>query len=326
MTSPQYIDTSCGQCVSSCVSSKPVCPSCSNPSCVSVGELPSRSFFAGRKLDEPIAGGSLFRCPECALAFRWPVLSDARYLELYDNGCDTHWQDSKVRVDYRLIAEEIQSRFPQGGSVLDVGCNNGNFLAKLGSRYDLNGVEVNTAAGMAARMRGINVWCSLKEVTAGAKFDVITALDVIEHTRDPRAFLAELFQFLKPQGVLLISTGDAENVAWRLARSRWWYCAIPEHISFISEAWCDHHMAGLGMKLVGIRKFRYLHLRPIRFVFDSIVAVAYACVPSLYLMSVKRLMRILGRPGDPPIRGVGLTRDHILVLVEQIGRDGDRVE
>lgn len=308
------------------VMSEPACPSCSNVRCVAVGDLPTRSFFAGRYLDEPIAGGRLFRCPECTLAFRWPVLSDARYLELYDSGCDTHWQDSEIRTDYRLLAREIQSSFPCGGSVLDVGCNNGNFLAGLDSRYILNGIEVNVAAGVSARDRGIAVWHSVSEVPKETKFDVVTAIDVIEHIRDPRAFLAELIPLLKPHGMLLISTGDADNAAWRRVHSRWWYCGIPEHISFISKTWCSHHVTSLGLELGGVRTFRYLRLPLPRFVLDSVMAATYACAPSLYLRSMRCVMRVLGKSGDPPIRGVGLTQDHIFVLLKRLDRDGKNAE
>jgi 2-polyprenyl-3-methyl-5-hydroxy-6-metoxy-1,4-benzoquinol methylase len=68
---------------------------------------------------------------------------------------------------------------------------------------------------------------------------------VIEHTRDPRAFLSKLFGILNPNGKIIISTGNSGNWLWRLLKNRFWYSKFPEHISFVGLKWlslyCKHN-------------------------------------------------------------------------------------
>ena len=46
---------------------------------------------------------------------------------------------------------------------------------------------------------------------------------------------------------------------WRLAGGRYWYCAIPEHISLISTAWARRVAHDAGLMLTHAENFRYLN-------------------------------------------------------------------
>jgi 2-polyprenyl-3-methyl-5-hydroxy-6-metoxy-1,4-benzoquinol methylase len=55
------------------------------------------------------------------------------------------------------------------------------------------------------------------EEFAAASFDVILALDVLEHVRDLPGTVHHLVRLLRPGGQLIVS-GPTENVAYRLGR------------------------------------------------------------------------------------------------------------
>lgn len=67
-------------------------------------------------------------------------------------------------------------------------------------------------------------------------FDVVSAIEVIEHLIDPLAAVVHMASFLSPGGRLLITTGNLDKVR-RL--DRWKYAAVPEvHVTFWTpKAW-----------------------------------------------------------------------------------------
>lgn len=114
------------------------------------------------------------------------------------------------------VLERIRRKFGATAvRILDVGCGAGllsEALAKAGHEVlGLDaGEEVIAAAGHHAEGQGLalSYRCATAEelVAEGAKFPVVTALEIIEHVADPAAFVATLAALLEPGGLLFIST------------------------------------------------------------------------------------------------------------------------
>jgi SAM-dependent methyltransferase len=127
---------------------------------------------------------------------------------------DHHWW---YRGRRRIIRAELD-RLPlaPGARVLDAGCGSGRTLEELVDYGEATGIELDSDAAELARARGI------AEVAVGRleelpwpqdSFDLITCLDVIEHTPDDRAALLELRRVCRPGGFLLV-TVPAYQALW----------------------------------------------------------------------------------------------------------------
>lgn len=100
-----------------------------------------------------------------------------------------------------------------GKSALDVGCGAGLLcepLARLGARVTgIDAAPENAAAAAAHAARGgldIRYLAGELDTLRGERFDLVTAMEVVEHVTDPTAFVEALAAALAPGGLLVMSS------------------------------------------------------------------------------------------------------------------------
>ena len=294
----------------------PQCPCCHTKETTSIGRLPDATRFAGRLLEKPLAGGTLYRCSVCWLKFRFPVFDAATYERLYDTGQSSVWTDKIVRHDWNRIVESVKSGAVPSAKVLDFGCNTGGLLASLGPGHERYGIEINrAAAAVAGQHVEVPVWSDLDDVPQELKFDFVVVADVIEHVENPMALLDRLTEFLNVGGRLIITTGDGENKLWNKFGANWWYCFHAEHISFVSEPWLEYVVNNRRLTLIASEQFRYRQLGPIRFVAHSVLMLSYGLFPKVYLRLGSAVNRLRTRSPVASVLGNGISRDHLLFVL-----------
>ncbi len=292
------------------------CPYCGTHELYPLGKLQDSHCFAGKHLPEVIPGGTLYRCHQCQLKFRYPVHDKTVYQQLYDNAAISTWPINAARPDWDLIICHILQHLPQGGRVLDFGCYTGGLLARLDGAYERHGVEINRAAATIAadRVRA-QMWPSADDIPGKLRFDVIVVSDVIEHISNPGHLLDGLLALLADGGILIITTGDAENYLWNRFGANWWYCFYPEHITFLSEAWisCFSHDRDLSIKRC--QRFRYYRHSTSRRLVEAAFTYFYGFFPSVYLRLSNTLRDMLTRPNATSVPGNGVSDDHLFIVL-----------
>lgn len=123
-------------------------------------------------------------------------------LQFLREAVDLHW------------ASDVEARRPLAGrSALDVGCGAGLLcepLARLGA--EVTGVDAApenaAAAAVHAEGAGLDIRYMAGEIgdLDIGTFDLVTAMEVIEHVADKRAFVAALAARLAPGGLMVLST------------------------------------------------------------------------------------------------------------------------
>ncbi|MCW3002492.1 MAG: hypothetical protein JWQ20_1790 [Conexibacter sp.] len=125
---------------------------------------------------------------------------------------DHWWYRGRRRV---LRAELDRLPVGAGARLLDAGCGSGRTLDELARYGQVTGLDVSDLAVQTARGRGhadVHLGSVEDMPFPSGTFDVVTCLDVIEHTPDDRASLAELRRVTRPGGLLLVTVPAYEEL------------------------------------------------------------------------------------------------------------------
>jgi 2-polyprenyl-3-methyl-5-hydroxy-6-metoxy-1,4-benzoquinol methylase len=79
--------------------------------------------------------------------------------------------------------------------------------------------------------------------------DVITLFDVIEHLPQPRDTLALCSRYLKPGGIIVLTTGDFAALTARWAGAKWRLMTPPQHLWFFTGESLRRMAPPLGLSM-----------------------------------------------------------------------------
>lgn len=151
---------------------------------------------------------------------------DATYFTtLYGKRPAQTWAD---RARDRRIVHLIRAFGPQtehGGSLLDVGCGYGYLLERFRDRFTLYGTDISPHAVEKAQARLRDAHIAVADIQEGlpfgGPFQVILAVNVVEHLSQPEAAARVIYNHLAPGGLFAVHLPTINNPpnAWVYARS-----------------------------------------------------------------------------------------------------------
>ncbi|MDJ0864817.1 MAG: class I SAM-dependent methyltransferase [Myxococcota bacterium] len=250
---------------------------------------------------------AVVRCARCRLWYLSPRLPKARMQALYERGdyyaggetgyADYPGQEESLRATFRRLLAALARRGLTGGSLLEVGCGYGYFLAEAEAFFERReGTEFAPEAIERARRHADRIHPGGPEVLPDARFDCIVAIQVIEHVYEPVGFLRGLLRSLRPGGAIVLAAPDMGSFWRHLSQSRWPSFKYPEHVAFYDGATLRALMAGVGV--TGLERIPYPHAFPLREVCRKLRLPAVAALARGYLWIPRTTVAIAGRlPG-----------------------------
>ena len=171
----------------------------------------------------------MVRCRGCGLVFYDPQPSPGQAAALYSSDYfareyPAETEEGQTRLAHRRLTRiEMETGV---GSLLDAGCGAGRFLAIARARgWKAAGLDLSpSAVRLAATVSGAPVYegdLGRPLPPGQAPVDVVTMWDTLEHFTDPVAALAETPRWLRPGGLLVIQTQNANSVTAAWMGRRW---------------------------------------------------------------------------------------------------------
>lgn len=204
------------------------CLLCGRPAFRTLGVMPARADTQVRQ------------CDSCGLAWLDPAPGAeelaAYYAQEYARAFGAADPNNPKFVQYKARPAGNRLRYLQsaraasGARLLEIGCAEGEFLRLAqAAGFDVAGIEPDAA--LARRAASV----TQSRVTAGVfpeglgsdqRFDVIAAFHVIEHVRDPAAFVAACAARLEPGGCLYLATPDLADARGDVAHPMFRPCHL----------------------------------------------------------------------------------------------------
>jgi len=165
---------------------------------------------------------TFFKCPECSLIFTLDAPGKEAEETHYKNQwatTDPGFWEKQVDVLVQLIGN-----YRKPSRILDFGSGSGEMTNEFRKRgYDVTPLEPMTHG-------------YLKDQNYSAQFDVVIAVEVIEHLLLPWAEIHEIEKVLAPNGIVIFSSLLTNAFIDRRDASEqfknWWYKDDPTHVSF----------------------------------------------------------------------------------------------
>lgn len=203
---------------------------------------------------------SVWHCDTCSLRFTQDVATEEKIGPYYQSEeYISHSNTSKGLINrvYQWVRNYtikkkvslIQKQSGKStGSILDVGCGTGEFLAGMKSAgWAVQGLEPDEGARtQASSITGTSVGEPDDLFSLSQKYDVITMWHVLEHVHRLHEYLDRFQELLAEGGVILIAVPNYTSTDATHYQEHWAAYDVPRHLYHFSPKSIDHLMAGHG--------------------------------------------------------------------------------
>lgn len=246
--------------------------------CPICGSTDHQVVHAMCTIDSPIAvPGAILRCRTCGMWFKAASLDsiEQAYSPPYaENASLAHYMNSTMaHAFFHKVLKRVNCQTGSAHPVLlDIGCGTGTMLEEAQALgYAPEGIEICHGLADVARKKGFLIHHgNAMELDEIEKYDVVTAMDIIEHIMSPLTLLRVVNQSLKPGGELVVYTPNHRSAIVFLARAlarggvdfAFRNIFGDNHVCFFDDHTLTTALVSTGFEVRTMRKFPYDPQRP----------------------------------------------------------------
>lgn len=199
----------------------------------------------------------LRQCLYCGAIFTHTQIKDNALKDIYN-----HYYDGACFEMPTVVAQSLErvvlsfERFRVTGRILDIGYGEGGLLQIAEKcNWQCFGTEISPGALAYGKESG---WIVADQAEDDLRFmpqgfDVVTMIELLEHVPNPQQVLQSAARWLRPGGLLYLTTPNADSLNHRLLGLEWSVIAPPEHIALWTPKGMRHALAKAGFQELRIR-------------------------------------------------------------------------
>ena len=271
---------------------------------------------------------NVLECKNCKVTFTDVDVNSAFYGHYYPKNYYDKFRGNKLvesllafleKFSFKRKLRLILRHKPEGNRVLEIGCAQGKFLNDLPSTFKKFGVEINASGRRYIQEHFPEITVYQDGIDSenfsgcSVKYDIILMWHVLEHIKDPSAFLQQLSSLLNKNGVFIFEVPNRNSLGFRLTREKWFHLDTPRHLFHYNQISLKQLLNHQGLKIIGysgnaidywhdfttsirkcfstkipiINKVLYFILFPIGFIIRSLLSIFSAQIAEINTYVVK---------------------------------------
>lgn len=180
----------------------------------------------------------LYHCNNCSLVFMKRIPSDQELQTYYTNAYDrTSYFSPITRKRYEELLDSFEP-YRKTNRILDIGCGYGFFLEIAQKRgWEVYGSELTPQACETCEEKGIRTFLGELPENSFEKesFDVVVAIEVLEHLRSPLDYVKEIKNLLRQGGLLYLTTPNFNAYLRYRLKDKYDVIEYPNHLTYFTR-------------------------------------------------------------------------------------------
>ncbi len=208
---------------------------------------------------------NVLECKNCEVTFTDVDVNSLFYSHYYPENYYDEFQGGRLigatlafleKFSFQRKLRLILRHKPLGNRVLEIGCAQGKFLNDLPPTFKKFGVEINENGRRYIQEHYPEITVYQDDIESenfgdcSAKYDIILMWHVLEHIKDPSAFLQRLSSLLNKNGVFIFEVPNRNSLGFRLTRKKWFHLDTPRHLFHYNQRSLKQLLNQQGLKVI----------------------------------------------------------------------------